>query len=1207
MLVSVTALGSVKRDGARGAAMAIVDYLEGRRLRRSPELRRTGPTDVTTRDGVDPVVGYYADSVEGPGTWLGRGIDGVVMRGDLEREEFRRLLLGRDPRTDLPLVTRLPEPVTADGSEPHDGEWLGLDEAAKVAGVSASYLRRLCRHSEQATVQRVCEVVAGTPLTKQPRRFLLSERAENGSWLVERASVQKLAERRAHRAVVLAYDLTFSAPKSVSILWATGDRRARTEILASVDAAVAVGVTYLEDHALFVRVKGRRRRASGLLAGSYLHATSRALDPQLHRHVVIANMAAAAGGPVRALDGTPLWAHAKTAGYLAAAELRHQLSTRLGVAWGPVANGLADIDGVPEQAIRAMSTRSAEISRAAGPLGASASSRQIAAYDTRANKDTPVDPTELRRGWHERLDAAGFGPQQLRRCLDRHTPSPPTAHEVSELYRQLASADGLTDQSATFDRRHVLQYIAEWAGDRLPAAAICDLADRWLASELCVWLDPARRAPDVSRGAGAAEALYSTPEMLAVERWILDCVPTGFDTDTALVPVDIVSQIVETRSTLGADQANVVRAITMSGDQTQCVVGPAGTGKTFTLEVAARAWEAAGHRVVGAAVGGTAAEVLGQATGVPTMTVASLLAGLDHRPWLDATTVVVVDEASTLSNRDLGRLLAHTRAAGAALRLVGDPAQHSAVNAGGAWRYLVDNYPQRTPQLTTIRRQQGAAMEPVRLAVAEYRDGRIADALARLERDERIVQAATGDELLDCVVVDWYIDRQQRLRQGGPRSSMTAEHHPERRELNRRARALLAADGTLRGPEIEAAGVSFRAGDEVIARSQDRTLHPPDDRAAFVRNGTRGTVVAVHCDSLVVDFDRRGPIELPRRFLEQQLRPGIVGGLVHSYCVTSYAAQGDTYATARHLSTDRSTRAGVYVGLTRGQSDTRLYTVRHRALEPELVDDTLPRLNDRVPTIDAVIRRLQQSGPERLAYEHDSAALDAHTVVESGRATAPTETVLDAATRLESHRRRAAAPFTPPAEIVEHLGPRPDGGPPQRAWDHAVAEAARYHQTWNQSPLQPAASDNEDMVADRAIVAAACHTARVAIHAERPTRQLATQIATARGPDARVMRDALDRQVDRAVRYPAPYLIAALGPRPTVDDSDIDRWRTQAARVEHWRHYTLGLSPSDGPVAPGTPLIAALGPEPDEPEQSRQWRRLRRSVRAVANRPSLTR
>ena len=1151
---------------------------------------------------MDGTASYYADSVEGPGEWIGRGIEGVTMQGPVAPDDFRRLLLGHDPRTDLALVTRFPEPIVVPAPEQTNELWLSVTEAAKIAGVSAAYLRRLARHSEHALVRRTVELLAGAPLTPTPRRLLRVDRALDGSWIVHRGSVERLVAQRARRAVVLAYDVTFSAPKSVSILWATGDRNVRAEVIAAVDAAVAVGVRYLEDHALFVRVKGKRLRAGGLLAGSYLHATSRALDPQLHRHVVIANMAAAPDSPVRALDGTPLWAHAKTAGYLAAAELRHQLSLRLGVTWGAVTHGLADIDGVPRSAIDAMSTRSADIDRAAGPLGGSAASRQVAAYDSRAAKDTPVDPKELRRSWSQRLEAAGFGPVEAARCLSRGAPTAPATSEVTQLFGWLGSPDGLTEQSATFDRRDVLQQVAEWAGDRLPATEICDLADQWLATPLAVWLDPASRLPDVHAVSTAAgQALHSTPEMLAVERWILDCFPAGLDTGTGVVPDEVVDAALATNSQLGDDQIEVVRTITTSGHQAQCVVGPAGTGKTFTLEVAARAWEAAGFTVMGAAVGGTAAEVLGQATGVDTTTVASLLARLDHASSavLDTHTVVVVDEASTLSNRDLGRLLAHTRAAGAALRMIGDPAQHSAVNAGGAWRYLVEQYPEQTAQLTTVRRQQSPHLEQLRLAVADYREGRITDALARLERDDRIVQAATGDELLDCVVADWYVDRQQRLRQGGPRSSMTAEHHRERRELNRRARAVLEADGTLHGPALHAAGVCFQAGDEVIARCQDRTLRPAGgERGTYLRNGTRGTVIAVHCDSLTVEFERRGPITIPRPFLERQVRPGITGGLVHSYCVTSYAAQGETYASARHLSTDRSTRAGVYVGLTRGNNDARLYTVRHHDLEPELVDDQLPRLDDRVPTIEAITRRLQHSEPERLAHEHDPVAHDAHTQTarhDLATSAAPDNDVAVAAARLDTRRRSANAPLDPPADLVEVLGPRPPGGPARRAWDHAITLAARYQHQWNRSPLKPAPADNDGMIADHAITATAWRRARVVIAAERPTTELVGKLSSAVDQDARVLRDALDRQIGRAVRYPAPYLVALLGPPPPLD-ADYERWRDQAVSIERWRHHTLGLSPSHSPAGDGTPLTAAIGPEPDDPNDAQRWRRLRRTL-----------
>ena len=104
----------------------------------------------------------------------------------------------------------------------------------------------------------------------------------------------------------------------------------QAQIVAAIERAVAAGMAYLEEHAAWVGRGKSRRRAKGIVAAAYLHDTSRALDPQLHFHVVVANMAEGPDGKVRTLDGRPFYAHAKTAGYLAAAELRHELATTLG-------------------------------------------------------------------------------------------------------------------------------------------------------------------------------------------------------------------------------------------------------------------------------------------------------------------------------------------------------------------------------------------------------------------------------------------------------------------------------------------------------------------------------------------------------------------------------------------------------------------------------------------------------------------------------------------------------------------------------------------------------------------------------------------------------------------------------------------------------------------------------------------------------------
>jgi ATP-dependent exoDNAse (exonuclease V) alpha subunit len=333
--------------------------------------------------------------------------------------------------------------------------------------------------------------------------------------------------------------------------------------------------------------------------------------------------------------------------------------------------------------------------------------------------------------------------------------------------------------------------------------------------------------------------------------------------------------------------------------------------------------------------------------------------------------VLLVDEASLVSTRDFAALARSSEETGATLRLVGDPAQHSAVAAGGIFRYLVEHHPDETPSLTHLYRQQGEAMAEVRLANAEYREGKITEALERLRRDARITEAESAEEAYDFLVSAWYAERMRRIAEPDRRwSAMTAEHHFERRELNVRARALLAVDGTLKGPELTVAGLSFRSGDEVIARVTERSLraeHAPRD--AYVRNGSLGTVVEVQEHGLVVDFDRWGRVAVPRAYLERQVSPGVVGGLQHAYALTTHSAQGHTFAGASPLMSDASSMEGAYVGITRAQFDLQAVVIRRRDLSRPVADDVLPVLRDETSALLATSRRLQGIGPERLASE----------------------------------------------------------------------------------------------------------------------------------------------------------------------------------------------------------------------------------------------
>ena len=160
------------------------------------------------------------------------------------------------------------------------------------------------------------------------------------------------------------FDATFSAPKSVSLLYALGDADTSKHAVEAHDAAVAAAVGYLERVAAFGRrgAGGAEQIAtSGLVAAAFRHRTSRTGDPQLHTHVLIANMARGVDARWSSLDGRLLLLNGRTAGYLYQAHLRAELTRPLGVSWKASVKGMAELDGVPTSVLRAFSRRRAEI------------------------------------------------------------------------------------------------------------------------------------------------------------------------------------------------------------------------------------------------------------------------------------------------------------------------------------------------------------------------------------------------------------------------------------------------------------------------------------------------------------------------------------------------------------------------------------------------------------------------------------------------------------------------------------------------------------------------------------------------------------------------------------------------------------------------------------------------------------------------------
>jgi hypothetical protein len=191
-------------------------------------------------------------------------------------------------------------------------------------------------------------------------------------------------------------------------------------------------------------------------------------------------------------------------------------------------------------------------------------------------------------------------------------------------------------------------------------------------------------------------------------------------------------------------------------------------------------------------------------------------------------------------------------------------------------------------------------------------------------------------------------------------------------------------------------------------------------------------------------------VDVPWSYLAAEVRPGMHGGLAHSYALTSYAAQGETYQAARHLATERSSRPGVYVGLSRGMGDARLYVTRSASLDPESVSEHgLPTPEPTEPVQQAVVRRLAAEEAPQVASEldpdlRDVARLARDVDVRQLLERADSDHLAGRAFELAIGRLAERACTHPPADLLERLGPRPLNGAARARWDRAVGAVVAY-------------------------------------------------------------------------------------------------------------------------------------------------------------------
>ncbi len=724
------------------------------------------------------------------------------------------------------------------------------------------------------------------------------------------------------------FDATFSAPKSVSVWWAlTGD----PGLLEAHDLAVRTAVERLERYGATtrVRVNGHRQHPDtlGLSVAMFRQTTSRADDPQLHTHAVISSKVQTEDGRWWALDARYLKRNQRMLGGLYQSVLRAELTYRYGIGWEPIVNGQAEIVGMPAELLEVFSKRARQVDAALAVKvdefrqrqGRDPSRWERAALCREASADTRVHKTgkpvsDLTARWQG--EAAALGWTSPRLITQIGTAGRNLAQQPAPTVTVGQVIDHLSAAGSTWTRADVMRAVCD-----LQPAVSHMTGQRWAAAlergcdqviDHCVNLDPA--AETVHRRASDGRSVWLEPTaahitsatILAEEERVLAWAMNAQADD----PQPSLTVYGDGLDVLQADAAAAVAG----ADRLVVVVGPAGTGKTTTLQRAVDDLAAWDRPVIGIAPTAKAARVLERETGMDSDTVAKLLHEWRRtdRPPLDryrlpVGTTLIVDEAGMIGTASLHQLVQLADAHGWRVAFVGDPRQLQAVGRGGLFTELCAT--SRVHELSRIHRftQRWEAAASLRLRAGDLR------ALDAYEVHGRIT-AGPLDEHVDRIAKEWL-----GLNAAGHSVAITASTNKHVDAINAAVQHARLTVGQLDPATVVriAGGEHTYPGDVIATRRNDRELRTSSGEP--VRNRDLWTVTATHADGAVTvsHLGGHGTLTLPPDYVHRHVRLG--------YAATEHGHQGDTVDVGIALVSVATTHRGLYVGVTRARDDNQIH------------------------------------------------------------------------------------------------------------------------------------------------------------------------------------------------------------------------------------------------------------------------------------------
>lgn len=763
------------------------------------------------------------------------------------------------------------------------------------------------------------------------------------------------------------WDLTFSAPKSVSVLWSQAKKEDRLEIQAAQQEATEKAIDYLQEKAAFTRTGkgGTGRERVGLVVGTFEHGTSRAQDPQLHTHALVLNVGVRADGKTATVESHPFYMHARAAGAVYRAELAHQLSGRLGLVAEKREEGWGfELKGVQKTLMETFSKRREDIEKKLSELGVrGAKASEFANLETRYPKEHQAR-SALFEQWKQTGQEHGWGQREAESLCRDSTNQKPTLREKKQMREELCRevAEKLVGQNSTFLERDIVTVVADRAS-HLGVGAKEALA----AVKSYLKQNPGIKDLGLSRG---QEGLYTTKEHYNLEAKMVTAFQAsqekqGKATLSALRVTEAVEKIEKDQGfQLNEEQRRAVTHITENPGGIACITGMAGTGKTTMLKAVREAFEGDKYQVKGTAIAGKAAEGLQTEAGISSTSIAKLLSDLDRskarfnlrealanfkeyrqkqldegnlswlaknfnptlaRKWFNENRpndpfknchVLVVDEAAMVDTKQMARLVEETQKRGIKLVLVGDERQLQAVGPGGA--FMAATQILGNEKLTEIHRQR---QEWARNAVHDFADRKSKEGLNAYD-DHGLLKISKNREQARMDLINaWKADGQAKTPEN---SLILAALREDVKKLNWDAQSIRRRAGELGTPSIKMGNYEIHEKDRVMFTKR-LIYNSPETGKLPVENGQFGKVKAI---------DKAGGVVSVRLDDGKEVKIAAANyeNLELGYASTTHKAQGSTidhvYVLAGGQMQDREMS---YVQMSRAREATKIFVDRQNA------------------------------------------------------------------------------------------------------------------------------------------------------------------------------------------------------------------------------------------------------------------------------------